>query len=105
MIALFFLGEDSTGKSVAGVNNNRIQSGLGSEYAKQWELAIRQALMPVQVSTSGTVTAVLPEVPGAASPSSTQAAPDTRAVKGETTPSHGTLNHCREGNAVLVLWH
>ena len=90
MIALFFLGEDSTGKSVAGVNNNRIQSGLGSEYAKQWELAIRQALMPVQVSTSGTVTAVLPEVPGAASPSSTQAAPDTRAVKGETTPSLGT---------------
>lgn len=92
MIALFLLGEDSTGKSVAGVNNNRIQSGLGSEYAKQWELAIRQALMPVQVSSSGTVTAVLPEVPGrAASPSSTQAAPDTRAVKGETTPSHGKL--------------
>ena len=87
MVALFFLGEDSTGKSVAGVNNNRIQSGLGSEYAKQWELAIRQALMPVQVSSSGTVTAVLPEVP--ASPSSTQAAPDTRAVKGETKPSHG----------------
>jgi len=85
----YFVGEDSTGKSVAGVNNNRIQSGLGSEYAKQWELAIRQALMPVQVSSSGTVTAVLPEVPGAASPSSTQAAPDTRAVKGETTPSHG----------------
>ena len=24
------------------------------EYAKQWELAIRQALMPVQVSSSGT---------------------------------------------------
>ena len=69
---------------MAGVNNNRIQSGLGSEYAKQWELAIRQALMPVQVSTSGTVTTVLPEVPG-----ERQAAPDTRAVKGETTPSHG----------------
>ena len=27
------------------------------EYAKQWELAIRQALMPVQVSSSGTAVA------------------------------------------------
>ena len=55
-----FQGSDTSVTAASATANKQTSSGIGSDWAKEWETAIRKALMPVTVVAGSGATLGMP---------------------------------------------